>query len=172
MAANDGRVSADAGAFADRRAAKFVLAADEGARIVDIGENARWPAKYTVGKLDAGIERNVVLHLAAVADFDVRTDHDVLSEDAILADGDLGQNVHEVPDSGAGPDGDIVIDIGRFMNGHAGEARILSHLAFRIGHGSSLDVTLHERMALPGRHDRRGAESRHHLDARGGHPEA
>jgi len=116
MAADDCCVGADAGSFANGRPPKLVLTTDEGARIIYVRKNAGRSAKDIVGELDAGVESDIVLHLAAIADFDIRADHDILAEDAISADGDLGQNMNKVPYAGSRPNGDIMIDICRFMD--------------------------------------------------------
>src|SRR4051812_8079513 len=68
VSADDGRIRADRGTAAYRRAVKLVLARHVGARIIDIGEDAAWTAEYIVGKLNTVIEGHIILDLTAIAD--------------------------------------------------------------------------------------------------------
>src|SRR5262249_42632648 len=127
--ADDRGVGADARATPDRRLAKLILARNVGPGVIHVGEDGARPAKYVVREFDAVIDRNVVLNLATVSDLDVRTDHHVLPDRAVLAYDRAREYVAKVPDFGAAPDHDAIIDIARLVDQDAGKARILAHLA-------------------------------------------
>ena len=65
---------------------------------------------------DAGINRYVVLDLAAVTDGDPRPEHDVLAHDAVTADATADEHVREVPDLRAVADFDALVDSRRGMD--------------------------------------------------------
>jgi hypothetical protein len=131
MPADDRRIGADACPPSNRRRTEFVFPRNIGARIVHVREDAAGPAKHVVGEFDAIIDRDVVLDLAIVPDPDARTDHDVLPDRAILTDRGASKNMTKMPNPGAAADRGAIVDIARFMNQHAGKARILAHLTHR-----------------------------------------
>jgi hypothetical protein len=115
MAADDGAVGPQGGAFLDEGGADLVHLPDFRPGVVDIGEYHRGAAEDAVFQGDAFIDADVVLDLALVADSGVGADDDVLADVAGFADPGAGEDVGEVPDFGAFTDGDVVVDDGGFV---------------------------------------------------------
>src|SRR5205823_8874619 len=80
-------------------------------------------------------ERHVVLDLAAIADRDVGTCHDILPERAIAADARVRQDMHEMPDPRSRTDLARLVDKGGGMNFRAGMSR---RWIIRLGGGGRL----------------------------------
>jgi len=118
MPADNGGIGADGGAFPDQgfviilRAALRILTAG----INDIGKDHRRPTENIILKCNAFIHGDVVLNFDEVADDDVVADVDVLPDGAFLADARTGLDMTEVPDAGAFPDRDLLINVAGFVN--------------------------------------------------------
>lgn len=110
MAAQNRGVGADGGAAAHASGAKFVFLFNEGAGIGYVSKDAARPQKNFCLDLDALVNRDVVLHLYAVADAHVFADEDILPEGAIASDARAGRNVDEMPHLGAAADFYVFID--------------------------------------------------------------
>ena len=80
MTAHHRGIGSDRSPLADRSGPKLIFARDVGTRIVHIGEHAARSAKHIVSQLDAVVDRDIVLDLASVADPNIGTNHDVLSD--------------------------------------------------------------------------------------------
>src|SRR5690606_34199923 len=78
-AAYNGAVGAQGGAFFDQGVAVLVLAFDQRPGVVDVGEDHAGAAEYALFKGNIVIDRDVILHLAVIADNNPITDKDVLS---------------------------------------------------------------------------------------------
>ena len=115
MAANDGAVGPQGGAFLDEGGADLIHFGYLGAGVVDICEDHRGAAEDAVFQGDAFIHAHVVLELALVADGHIRADDNVLAYVAVLADFGAGEDVGEVPDFGAFAYGNVVVDNGCFV---------------------------------------------------------
>jgi len=116
VAADDGAVGAEGGAFTDEGAGVDAVNGEVGTGRGDIGEHAGGTAEDVVFYLYAFVDRDVVLDAHAVAYLDVVADVDVLAEGAALTEGGAALDVAEVPDFGAGTDGYVVVDIAAFVN--------------------------------------------------------
>lgn len=79
-AADHGAVGTEGCAFFDQGVAVFVFALNECAGVVHVGENHAGAAKNAFFQSHVVINRDVVLHFAAVADGDLVTDEHVLAE--------------------------------------------------------------------------------------------
>src|ERR1700733_3719517 len=79
-ATDNGAIRAQGRAAPHERVAIFILAADRGARIVDIGEDHAGSAEDIVFQGDVFVNGNVVLHLDVVTDDDPVADEHVLAE--------------------------------------------------------------------------------------------
>ena len=98
-AAHDRRVGANGSTTLDQRAPVLRLALDEGARIEHISEYHRRAAEHVVLEDHPGVDRYIVLDLAAVADDTVGGDDDVLADIDALANRAVLHDVTEVPDA-------------------------------------------------------------------------
>ena len=91
VAADDGAVGPQGGAFLDESGADLVHFGDLRPGVVDICEDHRGAAEDAVFQGDAFIHAHVVLDLALVADGYVGADDDILADVAVLAN--LGAGV-------------------------------------------------------------------------------
>ena len=112
VAADDGAVGPQGGAFLDEGGADLVHLGDFRPWIVDVGEDHGRAAEDAIFQGDAFIDADIVLNLALVADGDVGTDDDILADVAVLADLGAGEDMGEVPDLCAFADFHIVVDDG------------------------------------------------------------
>ena len=95
------------------------LAADRGARIVDIGENHAGPAKDIVFQRHIVIYGDIVLNLHIVADHHAVADKHILAQGALFPDHGASADVHPMPDTGSRTDARTRINDGRGMDTHA-----------------------------------------------------
>ena len=93
-----------------------MLAGDVAPGIQHVGEDATRAAEDVILKLDALVDRDVVLDLDVIADPGPRHHHHILAEAAPLANDRTGHHVAEVPDLGAAADDRAVVDEARGMN--------------------------------------------------------
>lgn len=114
-AADDSTVGAQCGALLDQRVAVFVLALDQRAWVVDVGEHHAGAAEHALFQGDVVIDGNIVLDLAAVADHDFVADEDVLPQRHPGADAGAAADVDEMPDAGSFANLCAGIDDGGFM---------------------------------------------------------
>ena len=112
VAADDGAVGPQGGAFLDEGGADLVHLGDFRPWVEDIREDHRGAAEDAVFQGDAFIDADVVLDLAFVADGDVRADDDILANVAVFADFGSGKDMGEVPDFCALADFCTFIDYG------------------------------------------------------------
>lgn len=97
MAADNRRIGSYRATFLQNRRAKLFLARDEGTRVNHVGEHHARSEKDIVFADHAGIDRHVVLHLAAAAQFDSRAHYDILPDIAIFANRAALHDVAEMP---------------------------------------------------------------------------
>lgn len=112
MAADDGGVGPDRGPLLDQR--PFVARGAFGVFCTGgqvVGKDHRRPAENIVLQLHPFVDRDVVLHLDAVADFNVGGDVDILPEGAVFPDDRAALDVAEEPDFGAAADRDVGVDV-------------------------------------------------------------
>lgn len=114
-AADDGAVGAQGGALFDQGVAVFVLALDQRAWVVDVGEHHAGTAEHPLFQGDVVIDGDVVLDLAAVADDDLVADEDVLPQGHPGADAGAAADVDKMPDAGTFANLGAGIDDGGFM---------------------------------------------------------
>lgn len=79
---------------------------------MDIGENHRRTTEDAFLQRDVVVDRDVVLHLAAVADGDTVANKDVLAQRNARADPRAAANMGEMPDAAARADNRSVINDG------------------------------------------------------------
>ncbi len=77
---HDSAVGAQGGAFFDQSVAVLILALDERARVVDVGEHHARTAEHSFFEGDVVVNRDVVLDFTVVSDNDSVADEDVLAE--------------------------------------------------------------------------------------------
>ena len=111
MAADDRRIRSNRCAAPDQRGTKLILALDFCARVENVGENARGSTKNAVFDRDSGVNADIVLELAAIADRQARANYYVLTDNAVAAEYRLGQDMRKVPDLRPWADRCAVIDI-------------------------------------------------------------
>lgn len=114
-AADDGAVGAQGGALLDQGVAVFVLALDQRARVVDVGEHHAGAAEHAFFQGDVIVDGDIVLDLAAVADHDFVADEDVLAQGNTRADAGAAADVDEMPDARSFADLGAGIDDGGFV---------------------------------------------------------
>jgi len=118
MAADNGSIGANGRALFDQgieielRAALGVFAAG----VHDIGKDHGGTAEDIVLQGDAFIHRDIVLDLDEVADGDIVGHVDILAQRAVFTDDRVGLHMGEVPDTRAFTDGDVIVDIGGFVD--------------------------------------------------------
>ncbi|MNR17056.1 hypothetical protein D3C85_1336970 [compost metagenome] len=111
-AAYDGAVGTEGDAFLHQGVAILVFAFDQRARVVDVGEDHARAAEHAFLEGDVVVHRDVVLHLAAIADQDPVADEHVLAKGDALADARTAADVHEMPDARTFADLCAVVDDG------------------------------------------------------------
>ena len=114
--AENGRISADAGALLDERLAEFVLSRPMTSGIDDVRKNHRGAAKDVVLQGHSCVNGNVILDFHIVPNDHPGSDARILSDDAVLSDPALLEDVREMPDLCPGADLARFIDPGRLMD--------------------------------------------------------
>lgn len=114
-AADDGAVGAQGGALFDQGVAVLVLALDQRARVVDVGEHHAGAAEHALFQSDVVIDGDVVLDFAAVADDDLVADEDVLAKGYPGTDAGAAADMDEMPDARSFADLRAGIDDGGFV---------------------------------------------------------
>jgi hypothetical protein len=121
---NNCRVGANGRPAVHQGRKELMLALDLGARVDDVCEHARGTAKNSVRQCHARVDADIVLDLASVSNRNARSNHDILANDAALANLDVTQDMAEMPNAGAITDGDGFVDIGAFVNQHIRKTRM------------------------------------------------
>jgi hypothetical protein len=116
-AAHHGAIGPERGPFFDKGVAVFVFALDEGAGVVDVGEDHAGTTEHAFFERDVVVHADVVLHFAAVANGDLVADEHVLAEGYAFADLGSTADVDKVPDAGAFADLCALVDDGAGVDG-------------------------------------------------------
>ena len=120
IAADDRRIGTDRGSTPHSRREEFVFSFHFGSGCQDVGEYTARSAKHSVFERDPVIDGDVVLDLDVVADHDIGSRHHSLTQHTVRADSGVAENVREMPDPRAGPDRDVVIDLGQLVDRRPG----------------------------------------------------
>ena len=115
MSANNRRIGPDRGAPFDTRRTELILARHGTARIDDVREHAAGPEEDIVLAGHARVDRDVVLHLHAIAQHDARRDDNVLPNRATLANDAPRHEVRKMPHHGAASNAASGIDHSRLV---------------------------------------------------------
>src|SRR4029434_2256294 len=115
-AANDCAIGAERCAAPHNRPQILAVPIDLGSRVNDISENAGRSAEDVVFQLDSGVNRNVILNLAVIANHHVVGDIYVLAQNAALAEAGSRLHVGKMPNLCAGSDLYGIVDVGTFVH--------------------------------------------------------
>src|SRR5262249_43488594 len=113
---DNGAVRPEGRAPAHESRTQLLHASDFAARIEDVGEHHRRPAKHAVFEGHPLVHRHVVLDLDAVADRDIGANDVVLSDTAVLAYPGALEDVAHVPDRCPLTNLPTLVDEGRFVS--------------------------------------------------------
>ena len=116
VAADNGAIGAQGGTLLNQGGPDLFHAPDVGPGIDDIGEDHAGAAEDVIFQGDTFIDGNVILNLASLSDGDVRTDHDILTDVAVIAEEGTGQNMGKMPDLCPPADRHTVIHHRGFVN--------------------------------------------------------
>ena len=110
-AAHDGAIRAEADARTDDSFFKFIFARNMRAGIHNVGKHGRWTAEHVVAEFHHVIERNIILHPAAAADFHFVADVGILPKGTLGPDRDvLAADMAKVPNLSAGANDGAWVD--------------------------------------------------------------
>lgn len=115
MPANDGCIGSDGSTFFYNGLPVFILPVYMAPGVDYICENTGRPQEYIILTNYAGIQRYVVLYLAAVSYFYSRRNHNILSDVAAVSDAAAAHDMRKMPDFRIVPDGAGLIHIAGFM---------------------------------------------------------
>ncbi len=116
IATDNSDIGTDRRTAVHHRRAIFTLAGDERAGIDNVGEDSRWANEDIILEGHAIINRDIVLNLAAIANYGRGHNDDILTERAIGADVATGDEVGEMPNARTGAYRDVVINDSRRVN--------------------------------------------------------
>jgi len=111
--AKDSRISADTGAFFDKRWFEFRFPIDKTSRINHISKHATRPQKNIVFANNSRINRYIVLYFYIISQHNSGSDHHILPDITVFAHNGAGHDMRKMPNSASFANHNSFVDYSR-----------------------------------------------------------